>query len=634
MKIRWSSNFLTTAVCQDRILFGADNALEIGSYSLLDIHVRLLTVIINLGLSLLTKGEDAPKTLLKTHISHEFYSTDSTEHLKLATSWLDECSKKHIQCRPPEAQALPSRLLFVGDGDACIHLTETPTCDQNIRYCALTHCWGGALDILKLEHHNYHQLHHRIILQDLPKTFQDAAKITRGVGVAYLWIDSLCIIQDSQIDWDREASKMGAIYEQAALTIVASNARNAHEGCFTVSNPLVSKHCRLAANEKQTIWVGGSSVAPLTEPHVYSRAWVQQERLLSHRKIFFENSRIRWHCKAGTADQYNPLGVINQRKGGDSTISGAEIFGTNALSYIDTVKRQECSRDLESLMQLRDNDFDALMQLNPGPALEGKMLWQFHSTWNTLVTNYSRRKLTRAEDRLIAFSGLVSRVQRQTGLTYFAGLWKETLLLDLCWERVDFKLTRRSSTYCAPSWSWASLNCEISAEHRIYHFAAYMASFEIASIKHRVIEGRASESVAEGSSITLTGKLRQMTIDLSYALQSDLPRHGLRLHYNGEDVGILTPDSISDVQGPSRIFLMPLIRSWDRTEFWNSKKSCLDYHISKESVFGIALSCVGHSGEDTVFGRIGYFESLCFAGPDLDALRSCFDLPNRRLEII
>ena len=126
-------------MCQDRILFEADNALEIGSYLLLNIHVRLHTVIVNLGISLLNKGEEAPKTVLKTHISHEIYSTDSTEHLKLAMSWLDECSKKHIQRRPPEAQALPSRLLFVGDRAAYIHLTETPTCDQNIRYCALTH---------------------------------------------------------------------------------------------------------------------------------------------------------------------------------------------------------------------------------------------------------------------------------------------------------------------------------------------------------------------------------------------------------------------------------------------------------------------------------------------------------------
>ena len=135
-------------MCQDRILFAADNALDIVSYLLLDILVRLHTVIVNLGISLLTKGEDAPKTLLKTHISYEFYSTDPTEHLKLAISWLDECSKKHIQCRPPEAQALPSRLLFVGAGEACIHLTETPTYDQNIRYCALTHCWGGASGLL------------------------------------------------------------------------------------------------------------------------------------------------------------------------------------------------------------------------------------------------------------------------------------------------------------------------------------------------------------------------------------------------------------------------------------------------------------------------------------------------------
>src|SRR5438034_1924444 len=69
-------------------------------------------------------------------------------------------------------------------------------------------------------------------MRALPKTFQDAVLLTRALGVRYLWIDSLCIIQDDEKDWKRENPKMGEVYQYATITIAAAHARDSSEGCF------------------------------------------------------------------------------------------------------------------------------------------------------------------------------------------------------------------------------------------------------------------------------------------------------------------------------------------------------------------------------------------------------------------
>lgn len=140
-------------------------------------------------------------------------STDSDESWEVATSWLAECINTHLKCRSSsEARRLPTRLLDVGEHGSltvCLHLTDgTPS---TVLYVILSHCWGG-INIQKLENETLSPMLKGISISTLPQTFQDAITITRRLGLRYLWIDSLCIIQDSTEDWARESSMMGLVY--------------------------------------------------------------------------------------------------------------------------------------------------------------------------------------------------------------------------------------------------------------------------------------------------------------------------------------------------------------------------------------------------------------------------------------
>lgn len=73
-----------------------------------------------------------------------------------------------------------------------------------------------------------------IFLSDLPPLFQDAIIITRQLGLRYLWIDSLCIIQDSLRDWETEAAKMASIYQNSYVTISATDASNGSAKCLQI----------------------------------------------------------------------------------------------------------------------------------------------------------------------------------------------------------------------------------------------------------------------------------------------------------------------------------------------------------------------------------------------------------------
>jgi hypothetical protein len=143
-------------------------------------------------------------------------STQSDASFEIASSWLTECLATHVQCQqqPHNAQnALPSRLLDVGaqQNPQVLRLRETRSLGTNIAYLTLSHCWGKT-DSLKLTCESRAAMCESIPLGILPKTFQDAVLITRRLQYRYLWLDSLCIVQDSDDDWRRESAVMGDIY--------------------------------------------------------------------------------------------------------------------------------------------------------------------------------------------------------------------------------------------------------------------------------------------------------------------------------------------------------------------------------------------------------------------------------------
>jgi hypothetical protein len=167
--------------------------------------------------------------------------------LDLAKFWIGQCASSHGRCNVVPPSGLPTRLIDVGDGQGehspRIYIPD-PT-EPAVPYITLSHAWGTG-NIFRLTSTNLEALKIRIPVFELSKTFRDAIDITRRLGHRYLWIDSLCIIQEPKDDWQREAPCMATVYGNALLNLVALGPSG--QGCFTYRNPLARRPCRLLEN--------------------------------------------------------------------------------------------------------------------------------------------------------------------------------------------------------------------------------------------------------------------------------------------------------------------------------------------------------------------------------------------------
>lgn len=127
---------------------------------------------------------------------------------------------------------MPTRLIEIGkDIGSPLRLIETDSSFEQ-RYVALSHCWGSIPKAAGFftSKDTWDRHKRNIDFEKLPRTFQDAVTITRDLGIKYIWIDSLCIIQGDQDDWANEAGKMENVFSSAYCTIAASSASSCLEG--------------------------------------------------------------------------------------------------------------------------------------------------------------------------------------------------------------------------------------------------------------------------------------------------------------------------------------------------------------------------------------------------------------------
>lgn len=147
----------------------------------------------------------------------------------------------------------------------------------------------------------------QIPIEVLPKTFRDAVTFTRELGIQYLWIDALCILQDDEDDWEKESSKMASIYQNSYLTIAATASNASNKRCFRPSKPsVIFKFANTAPNPpSSTIGSTDMLLYPETcisraflfdDAPLNTRAWTLQEMLLSCRTINFTKDQVFWHC--------------------------------------------------------------------------------------------------------------------------------------------------------------------------------------------------------------------------------------------------------------------------------------------------------------------------------------------------
>lgn len=387
----------------------------------------------------------------------------------LAASWLKDCIENHPTCGVPGPVPLPTRVIDVGSANAGEpRLVESRGLHDN--YVALSYCWGDPqvhprMRTLKT---NYDDHMRCIKYSSMPRTIQDAVTICRKLGVQYLWVDALCIIQEDLPDWIEESVKMCSVYTNALCTISAAHADGVSGGIFSKQDfashtyelnlrgrPIYTRkflapyhehfdfgnifHCPAA-----TSMVDPS--ARLTEP-IAERGWTLQESILSNRLLHYTTDELMWDC--------------------------------------NETRRCECGNSVGA-SDVSEN-YNALLRRLDIPVSDVEE-WRIWMLWQGFVETFSLRRLSFEPDKLPALAGLaeqyVGHLQQRFGRKpiYLAGLWDVFLLRQICWSvqysrmswRPDGKYKpKRPKEWRAPTWSWCSVEAPIKIiEARVFETSA------------------------------------------------------------------------------------------------------------------------------------------------------------------
>lgn len=277
---------------------------------------------------------------------------------------------------------------------------------------------------------NVDSLTQRIDRSKLPQTVEDAIKSVRRLGLRFLWIDALCIMQDSPSDMDLEIVKMGKYYKDSHVTIAAASASTSSRG-FLERRPeedLPFSTIRYPCPDGATGYINvlrtthyKSEYEPLN-----TRGRALQEFALSTRVLTYGSGQLYWWCH-----------------------NGYKCDGGSVRYFPDNISTQ-----LVPTMTLDTiNDSDSL-------AIFQSLLWK---QWVTVVREYSKRKLTVWIDKFPALSGIATRFTTASSDTDCAGVWKTHLLEGLSLIVCELR-GRVEYEYVAPTWSWASCNGQVSID--------------------------------------------------------------------------------------------------------------------------------------------------------------------------
>jgi hypothetical protein len=279
------------------------------------------------------------------------------------------------------------------------------------------------------------QLQYVIDIASLPQIFQDTIKIADHLGMEYLWIDALCIIQHDDSDWENESQNMDKIYSCAFLNVSATMSFDGSESLFKERSwdSFVHPEIELKVNGlfqqyyvlDGDIWDDEITGAPLNQ-----RGWVFQERFLARRVLHFGERHMGWECRELDALEMFPEGLPQASSTG--SMSKSKVASTMAT-------------------------------LTPQSGQTSDL--KFVELWQNLVKDYSKCKLTYPKDKLIAFAGVAKFMMKARTDGYAAGMWEKGSVYDLAWWRLSedreaFPVSETSGR--APSWSWASVDGEIT----------------------------------------------------------------------------------------------------------------------------------------------------------------------------
>jgi hypothetical protein len=372
-------------------------------------------------------------------------STSSNESLTWVQQHVEECLNSHQDCNITSS-FFPTRVIDVDCEKTIVKVVEGLK-DEDVaegNYIALSHCWGDPKHMTtKLTMHTLEDYKSGISISSLPGTFRDAVNFARNMGIRYLWIDSLCIIQrgeekdteedreHSDKDWMQESKRMCSVYENSYLTVAAASGSGCRDGLFRTPKRAEVEGCTPSGNSYH-LFAREDIQHDRSDFPLMQRGWVFQERLISPRTLYFGRQELLWQCRQVSTCQ---CGIL-------------EDWDEPEDDYPDFLK----------------------LPTRQDPELQAKVV----SKWHQLIQAYAETTLTYQSDKLAAVEGLCQYILPLRKGKCLAGLWEDSLARDLLWKAGDILLVQgpvrteqkspepRKTLWSAkrwlfPTWSWASV---------------------------------------------------------------------------------------------------------------------------------------------------------------------------------
>lgn len=346
-----------------------------------------------------------------------------------ASEWLEQCRHRHNRCAIKGATSLPTRLIDVSSkhtGRICLRLSDA---NELGSYAALSYCWGGSYNFVTTTENLASHLEN-IPEERLPLTLKQAVDFTRRLNIDYLWVDAICILQDSKEDKKREIRNMRTIFKNAYVTLVASHPPSVSDGFLFPQSTPMSSFFSIRANTIATgpldILVELLPFSRIRHQPVNNRAWTMEERLLSSKLLIFSSYGLFWQCEE------------------------------EDLSFEERILEDQDPNQIGHRIDVRAGLLNAS---------EDIFFSSIVLKWFTLVSDYTSRSLTHFGDKMPAIAGIAEEFSQKWGLRlgeYKAGLWSNYLVGSLAWQTINGCFAEPLIKYRAPSWSWAAVESHVA----------------------------------------------------------------------------------------------------------------------------------------------------------------------------